>query len=362
MKFLTLLKGCRRVLKIPVLTLSSALVVLTTSPILAQESPSGEDPIRTQLSQTDLEVVEELVEIAQRNSPAVRDARDAMGITPFMDAITIEIVPKDYTTFTTDPSDPSLPRNYRYHESGIDLSATINPLYIIRGIQQQSALRAHLRDARRQVRYTVMESYVAYLQADQTAETAQRRYDTVVASLPQTQVASAQLQPGQVPDPSLLANNEDYVAAATELFNANTAEIMALEGLAVAVGMSSEDTLELIMEHQEAAGQREPTQDESTEEPTASEPEDELPAASVANESTVMPLSSPESALPETSVSPSAAEAAIAPEPVAPSGSTLAPQVEIEAIAPSSPPPTPPTVVPVQTTAEPLLNLPAVGN
>jgi hypothetical protein len=61
-----------------------------------------------------------------------------------------------------------------------------------------------------------------------------------------------------VPDPGLLDNNEEYVAAATELFSANMDEIMALENLAVTVGMSSEDTLAVIEEHRTAAAEIDP--------------------------------------------------------------------------------------------------------
>lgn len=260
MKLLEFFRDNWRVLKIPVLTLSSAcaLVAVATTPIMAQDSSSVGDSIQTHLSQADIDTLTELIEIAQRNSPDVRDARDAMGITPFMDAIAIAITPKHYTTFTTDRSDATIPTDYLYRESGMDISATINPLYIIRGIQQQSSLRAHLRYARQQARYGVMESYIAYLQANQTAETAQRQFDTVIAALSETRIASIQLQPVQVPDPGLLDNNEEYVAAATELFSANMDEIMALENLAVTVGMSSEDTLAVIEEHRTAAAEIDP--------------------------------------------------------------------------------------------------------
>jgi hypothetical protein len=248
-RYLTQWMGSRRELKIPVLTLSSALAVCTTSPVLAQASPVEPGGLQTHLSEADHIVLEALYEVAEYNSPEVRDAQGAMGITPFMDVITFEVVPKNINTYTTDGSIPES-GTYLYRESGTDFNITFNPMQLISAFQQQPALQAHARSARQQVHFAVLESYITYLQASQSADIAQRQFDTVVASLPQTQIASSSLTPYPLLESSSLMDHPDYVVASTQLFGANTDELMALETLALTVGLSATEILDMIAERQ----------------------------------------------------------------------------------------------------------------
>ncbi|NEQ27268.1 MAG: hypothetical protein F6K28_51325, partial [Microcoleus sp. SIO2G3] len=185
--------------------------------------------------------------IAQDNSFAVRDARYARGLSRFKDAIMIEAVLGSTSDFTHSP---------RHSNSSNDitdtqgLTITIDPVYLISAFQQERSLIARVREARNQTRVSVIQNYVAYVQAHQAATLASRQLDTVVASLPQVppiQVASALLQPSSVPI-SHLASNPDYVAAANQALAANGEEMIALETLAATVGLPPEETLAVIQE------------------------------------------------------------------------------------------------------------------
>jgi hypothetical protein len=209
----------------------------------SDDEPSG--PLQADISPADRQAMEELISIAVRNAPAVRDANAAMGLTPFVDALVLEIAPSRLSSTLSDASDPALAEPYLYSDNSTTTTFTFNPIRLISGIQQMPALRSHLRDAEQQTRVAVIQNYVAYVQARQSASVASRQLNTVVASILETsQVASAQLT--QIPASSVLANNEDYVAAATESLAANSDEMVALETLAAAVGMPTAEMLTVI--------------------------------------------------------------------------------------------------------------------
>lgn len=204
-----------------------------------------EELLQFEMTQDDQRVMEELIGIAVRNAPAVRDAQAEMGVAPFIDAFVVEIAPSRLSSTLTDASIPDIEGPYRTSDSSTTSTFTFNPIQLINGIQKIPALQSHLRDAQQQTRVAVIESYVAYVQARQSTAISTRQLNTVVASiLEQSQVASVQLNP--VPASSILENNEDYIAAATESLAANSDAIVALETLAATVGMPTQDMLTVI--------------------------------------------------------------------------------------------------------------------
>jgi hypothetical protein len=209
------------------------------------DSSEPDGPLQSEVTLGDQQVMEELISIAVRNAPAVRDARAAMGIAPFVDAFLFEISPSRLSSTLSDASDPVLAIPYSYSDTSTTTTFTFNPIQLINGIQQMPALQSHLRDAEQQTRLAVIQNYVAYVQAQQASSVATRQLNTVVAAaLEQSQVASSQLD--QIPASSVLANNEDYIAAATESLAANSDEMVALETLAAVVGMPSQEMLTMI--------------------------------------------------------------------------------------------------------------------
>jgi hypothetical protein len=208
-----------------------------------EESDESSAPLQSEMTPEDQQVMEELVSIAVSNAPAVRDARAAMGVAPFLDAFVVEIAPSRISSTLSDASVQE--ESYGFSDSSTTSTFTFNPVQLINGIQQMPALQSHLRDAEQQTRVSVVQSYVAYVQARQTATISSRQLDTVVATiLQESQIASADLE--QVPINSVLANNDDYIAAATESLVANSDEMVALETLAATVGMPTQDMLTVI--------------------------------------------------------------------------------------------------------------------
>ncbi len=211
----------------------------------AEDSAPAEltEPLQSEMTQADQRVMEELISIAVRNAPAVRDAHAAMGVAPFLDAFVVEIAPSRISSTLSDAS--VLAEPYQYSDNSTTSTFTFNPVQLINGIQQIPALRSHLRDAEQQTRVAVIQGYVAYVQARQSTAISTRQLNTVVASIQeQSQVASIQLN--QIPASSVLVNDESYIAAATESLAANSDEMVALETLAATVGMPTQDMLSVI--------------------------------------------------------------------------------------------------------------------
>jgi hypothetical protein len=221
-------------------------------------------PLQSEMTPADQQVMEELVSIAISNAPAVRDARAAMGIAPFLDAFVIEIAPSRLSSTLNDASVG--PDPYRFSDNSTTSTFTFNPIQLINGVQQMPALQSHLRDAEQQTRVAVVQSYVAYVQARQTSAVSARELDTVVATiLQESQIASASLE--QIPISSLLANNDSYIAAATESLVANSDEMVALETLAATVGLPTQDMLTVIDGVVTQADGEQPTAAASVEQP-----------------------------------------------------------------------------------------------
>jgi hypothetical protein len=232
---------------------SASITRVTLLDAIAQEAPNPEvptaepeQPMQTQFTMADVQVMERLIQIATRNAPVVRDARSEMGVTPFVDALLVEVAPSWLSSSLTDTSDPAL-ADYRTSDNSTTITLTFNPLQLIKAIQRQPALISHLRDAKHQTRVAVIQNYVAYVQARQSAAVAQRRLDTVVATIiSDSRIASADLV--QVPTSAVLINHEEYVAAATEGLATNGDEMMALEMLAASVGMPSHEVLDVMQQ------------------------------------------------------------------------------------------------------------------
>jgi septum formation topological specificity factor MinE len=227
-------------------TLLDAMVRETAEAPATEPIPEPEQPMQTQFTTADVQVMEELIQIATRNAPMVRDARAEMGVTPFVDAMLVEVAPSWLSSSLSDTSDPAL-ADYRTSDNSTTVTLTFNPLQLIKAIQRQPALASHLRDAKHQTRVAVIQNYVAYVQARQSASIAQRRLDTVVATIvANSRIASADLT--QVAAGTALVNHEEYVAAATESLTTNGDEMMALEMLAASVGLPSHEMLDVMQQ------------------------------------------------------------------------------------------------------------------
>lgn len=242
MKSSSLLSRCGQATPISTFIFAAMVVFSLSQPVRAGESTKikelinqsvtqapSEQPLQTELTDTDLKILTKLIRQAQDNSPAVREARYNRGPINFEYAI--------------------LPELIRDQENGgFNFGLTINPLYLIAGVQKQSTLKAQVRDAMSQVRVAVVQNYVAYVRAHQATNIAAQKLQKVIASISQTQVASLQPQSGHLPQTILLADNPEYVASANEMLAANCDEMIALEVLAASVGMPPDKTMEVIRE------------------------------------------------------------------------------------------------------------------
>lgn len=162
--------------------LGSAIPILNTKPVRAQEASAVNQPLQSEFTSADMAVLEELIEIAQDNSFIVRDARYARGLSRFKDAIDIDIVAGSTSDFAHSTRTSGSSSNDITDTQG--LTITIDPVYVISAFQQERSLIARVRETRNQTRVAVIQNYIAYVQARQAASIASRQLNTVVASLP----------------------------------------------------------------------------------------------------------------------------------------------------------------------------------
>ncbi|KYC37483.1 hypothetical protein WA1_43615 [Scytonema hofmannii PCC 7110] len=212
-------------------------IALVSIPLLAiaseeKSNPSNKpEPLQTEITQLDLKIIEQLVVIAQRNSASVQETKDAMGLNAFVDVVEIELASYQTTSNFTPPDLAS-------KEQGLSLNVTIDPIKLIRTVQQLPVMKARWSEAKHKLRVAVVKYYVAYLQARQSSKIAAYRMQKFSES---ERIASLHSQASV----NQLAN-PDYIAAATEMLSTSTQERVALEELAACVGLSSQAAIAVI--------------------------------------------------------------------------------------------------------------------
>jgi hypothetical protein len=197
-----------------------SVLLSSTCVILSIAAQTLSLPLQTDLSDRDLQTLEKLVETAQQNSGAVKEAKAELGISSWSDSVVFEISPS-YSTgnFVEDRE------QFTGNERSISASLTLNPLEMLRAIQQRPTLSAKLKEARRLKRAEVVQAYITYLQAKQAKAIAQYRM--------------------QAHQKKTVADDESMTAI-HDLFTANTNERVALENLAAVVGRSPAEILKVL--------------------------------------------------------------------------------------------------------------------
>lgn len=196
--------------------------------------------IQTNISDRDLKIIEQLIAIAQRKSSQVQEARNAMGLGAFTDILSVEFLPSQTTTNST------LPDILSVSENSFSITMTIDPIKVLNSIRQLPMREARWHEAKQQKRVSVVQHYLAYLQARQAKKIATYRMQQLALAKPKTErIASLNSQATSRNQVSYLGN-PDYVAAAMDMLNTNARERLALEELAACVGLSSQATITLV--------------------------------------------------------------------------------------------------------------------
>jgi hypothetical protein len=213
--------------------LLAMFIVVSSLPTIASEQSTNQanelEILQTNITQNDLEIIDKLVTIAERNSSEVLEAKSAMGWRSFQDVISIELSPSLTTTSYNAPD------GFEERESSFYLSISLDPIKLISAFQQKPIFQARLHEVKQQKRLAVIRYYLAYIQAHQAVKIAAYRMQTVTSN---ERIASLNSQSNSSESMKSLAN-VDYVAAATEMLNSNAREQVALEELAGCVGLST---------------------------------------------------------------------------------------------------------------------------
>jgi hypothetical protein len=233
-----------RVSKLNLAFLIGVILVSLSIPAIASEerlnATDEPEQLQTEITQRDLNIIEQLVIIAQRNSPQVLETKAAMGLSGFQDIMAVEFSPSLTKTNSISPE------SYEENEHSFSFSFTIDPIKLLSIFQQRPIARARWNEAKHQKRLAVIQHYFAYLQARQAAKIASYRIQKFTRS---DRIASLNSQAISPRNTNNLLANPNYVAAATEMLNTNARERVALEELAACVGLSASATMTVINGH-----------------------------------------------------------------------------------------------------------------
>lgn len=229
--------------KLYFLCLLTLFVVGYSLPTIASEEDSTTkhklELLQTEIIPNDLKIIEQLVTIAERNSPQVLEAKAAMGWRTFEDVVSIELSPSLTTTNYSSADEPEEKENSFY------LSISIDPIKLISAFAQKPLMRSRWYEAKQQKRLAVIRSYLAYIQARQATKIAAYRMQNFTAS---DRIASVHAS-GISGDKANNLSNPEYIAAATAMFNTNAQEQIALEELAACVGISAPAIIPILKRH-----------------------------------------------------------------------------------------------------------------
>ncbi|MBD2468768.1 hypothetical protein [Nostoc sp. FACHB-145] len=195
--------------------------------------------LQTNVTQSDVKIIEQLVTIAEQNSSEVLEAKSATGWRAFEDVVSIELSPSLTTTNYNSPIESE------EKESSLYLSITLDPIKLISAFKRKPILQARLHEAKQQKRLAVIRYYLAYLQAHQAVKIATYRMQNFTNN---KRIASLNAQTNSPENLQSLAN-ADYVAAATEMLNSNAREQIALEELAACVGLYTSAMMAVMNRH-----------------------------------------------------------------------------------------------------------------
>ncbi len=193
---------------------------------------AASEGLQTEITEKDLQIIDQLVRIAEKNSYQVREAKSTMGVNAFVDVVSIELSPSQSSTKYRTPD------FYSEDEQSFSVSVTIDPIKIFSTINQIPVIEARLRETKQQVRLVVMKQYFAYLQARQASKIAAYQ----MQKFPEGERIASNVSLGT----SRQLDNGDYVLAATQMLSKNAEERIALEELAAAVGLSSQEMMNVL--------------------------------------------------------------------------------------------------------------------
>lgn len=192
----------------------------------------GAEELQTEITEEDLQIINKLVKIAQKNSYQVREVKYEMGFNAFVDIVSIELSPSQSRTNYKTPDFSS------EDERSFSISLTIDPVKIFTAIDKMPVMKARLRETKQQTRLRVMKQYMAYLQARQASK--------IAAYQMQKFEERERIASNAAVRSSRQLDNTDYVAVATDVLNKNIQERLALEELADVVGLSPDKMINIL--------------------------------------------------------------------------------------------------------------------
>jgi hypothetical protein len=192
--------------------------------------------LQTEITNQDLEIIEQLVNSAQKYSADILEAKVALGFSAFQDIVSLELEP----SLSLGAADEDY--GGAYTESSFSSTITVDPIGLIGAFQKLPALRARLKQTKIQKRVEVVKYYVAYIQARQTVQTIGDRMGNPIENrcIEERKSHSASLQSTEN------LNTKEYAETAEKQLNASGNARIALEELAASVGLSPQETIAIL--------------------------------------------------------------------------------------------------------------------
>jgi hypothetical protein len=212
------------------------LLVSNMLTLVAQSSPiihCQPKKIQTEITHQDIAIIDQLVTIAQRHSADILDAKTALGFSAFEDTVSLELEP----SFSIGTSNEEYTESYS--EGNFSSTITIDPIRLISVFQKMPALRARLKQSKKQKRVEVVKFYIAYIQALQVVQVMSNRMQAITGD---SCIGGFKSNSTSVKATKNVATKE-YADMALEMLNAHGQARIALEELAAAVGLSPQETI-----------------------------------------------------------------------------------------------------------------------
>lgn len=198
--------------------------------VLGLGTTLAQSVLATTFEAGDLGALERLVALAERHDPRVLEAEIALAIG--QREMMLEGRLREALSISAGANLDGDP--YRQARPSFNLSVRLNVMALVGPDDRTAVLARKLAQAQAESRYRVVQAFVRYLTARQAAEAAAWALESAEAGF---RVVSARLEVGEATLSDQLNAQSAVSEAALRLLRANGEVIVALEGLAVAVGI-----------------------------------------------------------------------------------------------------------------------------
>lgn len=213
----------------------------TTAPAAAAPPATEPFTLETLFSQRDLKALEQLVTTAQANSPAVTEAEGALSL----NTAETELLGRLGRSLEVGVGADLAMDYYSQASPTYNISLSLDVVELLSADDKQTVLSGRVIEARALTRLAVVEAFTRLVVARNNAESAAQALETSEA---QFRAVGSLLKVGEATFNDQLAARSSVSNAAVALLTANAEVIVALEALAVVVGIDAKEVAAVLVQ------------------------------------------------------------------------------------------------------------------